>query len=210
MNPLVLYFLFTTVVVAYLMMRVEGAVLSKVIVLTVMFYISSAIWFSFSSYKGWPTDRPATEDAVIMSVVIFDKTKSNPGAIYVTAIPCSGSVSECQEYSVDDGLLSKLSPYKVFGYVPKARNTPKLFEFPYTEANRKAFSEARDNIANGGRSTMKGMKGKQGEGKGDGSGQPTGIDKAGMNGGPDGQENASIDDAPMIVNEGPQDLLRKD
>lgn len=203
---IVVFFLFVTLLIAYLLFKAEGSNALKVVILLVLFYASSAVWFSFDSYKGWPTEASPRDDAIILSVAIFDKTNTSPGSIYVTAIPCTGDVSECETYAEDDGLMTKLSPYRVFGYAPKARNTPRIYEFPYTEENRKAFSEARENVSNGGRSTIKGA-GKKGQGKGGQHGKEE--TEGGMMGG-DGQENAGIDDAPQIINEGPQDLLRKD
>jgi len=206
MSPIVLYFLFITLVVAYLLMRAEGAKFIKVVLIAIMFYVSSAIWFSFETYQGWPTNDRPNDDAVILAVTIFDKTNLEPGAIYVMAIPCVGAVDTCEEYKTDDGIITKLSPYKIFGYVPTAKNTPRLYRFPYTTENRKAFSEARENLSKGGRSTIKG----EGKGKGKGKGAAPGDAEDGDGKSGEGQENAHIDDAPQIVNEGPQDLLRKD
>lgn len=212
MNPIVAYFLIITLLMVYLLMRTEGANAIKVAVIGALFYVSSAVWFSFDSYRGWPTDRRPDRDLVLLSVIIFEETRSTPGAIYAVGIPCATDRTLCDKYTEDDGLLARLSPYKAFGYTPKARNTPRTYEFEYTEENREAFAQAQANIEKGGRSTLRIGERRDdeegGEGGREGDGQ-TADPGAGVQVG-DAAENSGIEGAPDILNEAPEDLLRKD
>ena len=213
MNPIVAYFLIITLLMVYLLMRTEGANAIKVAVVAALFYVSSAVWFSFDSYRGWPTNVPPQQDLVLLSVIIFEETKKTPGAIYATGIPCVTDRALCDKYAEDDGILARLSPYKAFGYASKARNTPRTYEFEYNEENRKAFAQAQANIEKGGRSTLR--VGKQEEGVGSkggrkGSGDETAEPAEEGARGDDAVENSGIEGAPDILNEAPEDLMRKD
>jgi hypothetical protein len=151
---------------------VPGKLGLKIHLALAMFYMASALFFSFDTHKGWPAPDGVTPDKmVIVGVVIFEKTTKSDGMIFVTGIPCSSfdDIARCFEEEHNASLWTKLSPYKIFGYEPDNVNTPRIFEFPYTDKNRKMFGEAKQNIADGGVSIYhKGQNEKEGKGKGKG------------------------------------------
>lgn len=208
MSTVVVFLLVFAVISAFLVYTSRGSLVLKTVLLVLLFYSASAIYYSFDSYRGWPTDTRNKRELVVLSVVIFEKTREDPGAIYVTGIPCAVSPMECLKYAETDTVFKKLSPFKVFGYVPPAANTPRLYEFPYTEENRQKFAAARENIKNGGVSIVEGSESEEsssaGQESGDKSKAESGSDAA------DGQKTEKRDpNAVKIDNLGPEDLLRK-
>ena len=211
---IVVYFLVFSLILGFIFYKIEGFIKTKILAIAMMFYISSAVYFSFDSYMGWPAkDVSVPDKMVLMGILIFDKTTRNDGQIFVMGIPCSAATSanECLSPNSDTSILTMLSPIKIFGYVPEKLNTPRLFSFPYTEENRKAFGEARENIDGGGTSMFykngkpagdqKDETGQDGTGNGDGEGQ------AG-----EGTKNAESEGAKNIYidNRNLKDIIRKD
>lgn len=212
---IVAYFLIFAFVLGWLFFKVDGFVKTKILMIVAMFYVSSAIIFSFDTYMGWPArNEDVPETMVLTNVLIFDKTDNANGYIYVTGIPCIGkkNVDECMQSSNNEMTLRYLNPMKIFGYVPVTVNTPRIYTFPYTDENRKIFGEARDNIKKGGRSVLRrGNSGKVGEdGKGDGNAEGESKGKGGESGeGTKGAESEGAMDI-HVDNEALKDFIRKD
>lgn len=207
---LVPYFLILCSIIAFLFYFVEGKLILKLVSIVGMFYIASAIYFSFESYRGWPaSETEAMDGMVLMSVVIFDKSSKAEGHIFVEGIPCLKG--KCDQDIPQSPLLAELSPFKVFGYIPTVKNYPRLYEFAYTDANRKLFSEAQKNMKDGGRSIF--HRNGKGNKEGNGSGRPSDAkgDKAGYGSG-DGTINGHSTGAPEIYidNQSIKDLLSKE
>lgn len=212
----VVYFLLFAFVLGWLFFKVDGQLKAKVIMIAAMFYVSSAIIFSFDSYMGWPTrDSDAPDTMVLTNVLIFDKTNKSEGYIYVTGIPCSGqkNIDDCMETKKSQTTLGFLSPWRIFGYEPEVVNTPRMYTFPYTDENRKLFAEAKQNIDGGGRSVFKRKgKGQAKDGKGgsgDDDGSPTG--EGGGQGGEGTKDADSEGEMEIYVdNQAITDIIRKD
>jgi uncharacterized membrane protein YgcG len=198
---IVIYFLLFAFVIGWMFLNIKGFTYLKGAMIAAMFYVSSAIIFSFSSYMGWPVEGDnAPDTTVLTSVLIFDKTNTSDGYIYVTGIPCAGqsNIEECMRASKVNSYVASLGAFNIFGYVPTVINTPRIYTFPYTEENRKNFAEARENMANGGRSVMRrGKKNKGGTGEGEG-----GQEGEGQGGG----KSQSGDGTPNSLSEGAQEI----
>jgi uncharacterized membrane protein YgcG len=217
----VAYFLVFAFVFGWLLYNVQGHLAIKTLAAALMFYTSTTIVLSFGSYMGWPTkDKFAPDNMIITSVLIFDKSQTTEGYIYITGIPCGDkSFDECMESTKNETYLGAINVFDVLGYVPPVSNMPRLYEFPYTEENRKMFAEARENIAEGGSSVLK--RGKKGDGSGVGKGEDGEGDGAGDG---DGSESGSggtggLDETPnamggaaeiYVDNRSLKDFLRKD
>lgn len=208
---IVVYFLLFSSVLGFLFLHIKGYLTTKLIMIAAMFYMSSAIVFSFNSYMGWPArDMDAPDGMVLTNVLIFDKTNKSDGYIYVTGIPCgaSASIEEC----MIPHQISVQNPLNLFGYIPSNLNTPRIFLFPYTDSNRKMFFEAKENIEQGGTSRLRhGKKGK-GQGKSNGTGQEGDSEGQGTGQDGEGTPNAESDGANEIYidNQAFRDVLKKD
>ena len=210
----VLYFLVFAAAVAFAFYKIEGYLIAKIAMMIALFYTSAAIVFSFNTYMGWPApDSEAPDRMVMTSVVIFDKTKTDPGSIYVMGIPCSSKkLDECLKSDKDTSLIGELTAFKVFGYSPQLANTPRLYTFPYTEENRKMFGEAQENMQNGGRSVFRrgAKKGGEGEGNGqEGDEETSGKGKAQKGEGTRNAETIGAQDI-FVDNINLRDILKKD
>lgn len=213
-----IYFILYTAIIGYLFYHVKGYLAAKAGMLIVMFYMASAIVFSFDSYMGWPARDSAAPNRMVMTgVVIFDKTNKAPGAIFVTGIPCLGTstISECMESDTNDSVWKGIVAFKIFGYEPPLLNTPRIFEFEYTPENRKMFADAKANMANGGTSVFRrgGKKsGEAGQGEGlEGNSDEAAEGRKGGQGG-EGTKNSRSEGASEIHvdNISLRDILRKD
>lgn len=212
---IILYLLIFALGLGFSFYHVTGYLKTKVALLCAMFYMSSAIIFSFDSYMGWPTDQKNAPDSMIMlNVIIFDKTTKSDGVIYVTGIPCAtaNDVAECMSPIKNESFLTTLNPMKIFGYGPPSINTPRVFEFPYTEHNREIFASAQEVMHEGGQSFFRRGKqtpGKEGDGTGSGQGE---ADGEGMGKTGEGTQNADSEGAQEIYvdNKSLRDIMKKD
>jgi uncharacterized membrane protein YgcG len=214
------YFLVFAFVFGWLLFNVKGHLAVKTVAAFLLFYMSSAIILSFDSYMGWPTrERDAPDNMIISGVMIFDKTATTEGYIYITGIPCGDkSFEECMSATRTESYLGAINYMNVLGYVPPVNNMPRLFQFPYTDENRKMFGDARENIAEGGVSVLKRGKGKgQGKGKGSGKGDEGEGDGEGEeggsssgSGGTDETPNAMGGQEIYVDNISIKDFLKKD
>lgn len=104
----------------------------KIITVTYLFLISSALYFSFETYKGWPTQQ-TIKKAYLVSVEIIQPSKEFPGAIYL--------------WVYDQPEENTNSILNVFSYSDK--NAPRAYYLPFTQGASDNFTEAKKQIENG-------------------------------------------------------------
>ena len=195
---LVIFLLVVCAIMVYLFFKVPGNLIAKVFCTCLMLYISSSVYFSFDSYRGWPVwynDGVTVNGALVVNIMMVDQ---KDGAIYVTAIPC---VKEKECFDASDVassdtsfFTSYLSPYRIFGYIPVRKLTPRIYEFPYNEQTRKMFADAQEQMQQGANVFLKDKKGKLSAGK-DGSPQDGDSENSGKAGqmGPDNTKGGYIE-----------------
>jgi hypothetical protein len=107
----------------------------KLINVTVLVCIASAVYFTFETYKGWPTIEKQNEKARVFAVLIEPPVKGeNDGAIYYWVI----------ERKVEDSFWNK-----VFRYESDMPNSPRSYFIPYSPEAEKVFSRAQQALENG-------------------------------------------------------------
>lgn len=183
---LVLSMIVFSLIIAYMFYHVQKKLWLKVIIIGGMIYLSSAIYFSFGSYMGWPTNGELAPDgALIYSIVITEKPDHSDGAIFVMAVPCFGASDiTClrtvyTDPSKDDSWSAYLkNKLELFGYAPLRKNTPRLYEFPFTQKNRENFSKAKEHMDQEGGSIFlrRGDPGDGGGVAGEGGAEGDGLD----------------------------------
>jgi len=157
----------------------------KIITVTYLFLISSALYFSFETYKGWPTQH-SIKKAYLVSVEIIQPSKDFPGAIYL--------------WVYDQPEEKPNSIVNIFSYSDK--NAPRAYYLPYTQSSNDKFNEAKKQIENGMVVEL------NGEAK-----QP--VESEEQEGGDNGDGNRSdsdVDDyrVPSIKIISPSEILRKE
>lgn len=105
----------------------------KLVVITYLFIISSGIYFSLNTYKGWPSEQKINSGFMIISLII-EPTADSAGKIYVWIMP-------------DETNTNWLN--KIVSYEPKDKYTPRIFEFPYSDEAASEFNKANEAIRNG-------------------------------------------------------------
>lgn len=168
--------------------------LLKILVITMLFIISSFTYFSIESYKGWPTYQKI-KNGTLISVRVEEPRDEFKGAIYLWIIldPYEKSIIE-----------------KVFSY--SVDISPRSYQLPYTQNTADEFLEANEKIKQGFVVKITENKNNQGDGKGDGEGEGDGGDTNGGNGtsDPNGNmgdiENYSVPNLKIIS---PDEILRK-
>jgi hypothetical protein len=129
---LITYFLVFTFV-ASLALYFSKAHLLKFLLVGLLFYITGAIYFSFESYKGWPTSEDFTKVQVMWTDSVQPSKKgADDGAIYVWG------------YEVNDE--RKDIPW--YTYSPPVR-APRAYVFPWTEEFEQKTKEAKEKIKGG-------------------------------------------------------------
>jgi len=102
--------------------------LLKFISVGMLFFIAGAIYFSFESYKGWPTDD--IKDRIrVMSIDIHEPAQEDDGAIYVWGI----SLTQPEN--------------SIFRYVQEG--APRNYVLPFTEESASEFYEAQEKLKKG-------------------------------------------------------------
>lgn len=104
--------------------------LLKLLTVTYLFFVASAMYFSLDTYKGWPTSEKVKE-GVLVFVIVDEPTEVSEGAIYIW---------------VRDSEV-KFFWYQWIGYTPK--DEPRSFILPYTKQTAKTFREAKKKIEEG-------------------------------------------------------------
>lgn len=103
----------------------------KILTVTYLFLISSAVYFSFETYKGWPTQQPI-EKAYLVSVEIIQPSDTFKGAIYLWVY----------DEERDMNILQS-----IFGYSDK--KAPRSYTIPYSQKANADFSEAKKKLEEG-------------------------------------------------------------
>lgn len=115
-----------------LQMFYTKSIFLKLIVVTYLFLVSSAVYFSFETYKGWPsTDRVLKGNLV--AVEILEPSDNHPGAIYLW---------------VYDEKREKNLYQKIFHY-STSMPAPRSYVIPYSKTSKERFEEAKRQIEMG-------------------------------------------------------------
>jgi hypothetical protein len=142
------------------------SLLLKFVSITYLFAVSSGVYFSFDTYKGWPSGEKAGKGFLIYSMVI-EPDDTEPGAIYywaVTEPPESNAFEKFMTY--DFGMTA-----------------PRSYYLPYSKKAASQFSEANEKIRKGflveineDESEQQGGEGSQSESNKGTNKEPTGGD----------------------------------
>ena len=97
-----------------------------------MFMISSGIYFSFDTYKGWPSKEKLEKGYLIYSITI-EPSEDNKGGIFYWAMP----------EETDMGVIEKFLSYQFEMIAPRA------FYLPYSKKAADKFAEANEKIKQG-------------------------------------------------------------
>lgn len=107
----------------------------KLINITVIVFISSAVYFTFETYKGWPTTESIREKARIYSVIITPPVEGvHKGGIYYLA----------KERKKEPTVLEK-----IFRYMSPLPDSPRIYFTEYTEQEERLFSRAQEALEEG-------------------------------------------------------------
>lgn len=156
----------------------------KLTIVTYLFLISSGVYFSFETYKGWPSKEKLNHGYLVYSLIV-EPSKEEPGAIYYWAVP------EKEE-------LSSVRKFFTYNFELTA---PRSYYLPYSKKTASDFAEANQKIKDGYVVEIGGEETKE---SGDGGTQKKGVG----NGTSDGeQENY---DVPHLTIISPDEILRKD
>lgn len=130
----------------------------KIVNVTVLVIISSAVYFTFETYKGWPTIERQHDKARVLGVIIEPPIRGkSDGAIYYWV----------QEKKREDSLFNQ-----IFRYESPFPNSPRSYHLPYSKEAEKRFSEAQQAIQDGNIVMMDpAQTADEGDGKGDKPGQ---------------------------------------
>lgn len=105
----------------------------KCVVVVGLFVAASAVYFSFESYKGWPSDQRRPDTVTLLWVEIYEPKGSDPGHIVIMVRSDSTSIRE------ESG---------IFDYVP-LYDAPRLYEVPYDREAATFYSKAQEAIMGG-------------------------------------------------------------
>ena len=109
--------------------------LLKLVNITVLIFLSSAVYFTFETYKGWPTVEEQTARARVFSVVIITPEQGvHDGGIYYWAL----------ENNPEPTLVEK-----IFRYHTNMPLAPRSYFVKYTPQTEQVFSRARNALQEG-------------------------------------------------------------
>jgi hypothetical protein len=163
------------------------SILVKLVLITYMFVLSSLVYFSFETYKGWPTIQ-AAKTGYIVSVYMEEPTSESKGGIYFWVVDDTANKLT---------LWQKLTHYQFY-----PQPAPRAYYLPHTDKNAKLFSEVKKQLDQGMIVQIDGTE-TTSNGQGDESNTDSSINKDG-NGGD--VENYAVPHLQIIL---PQQLLRK-
>lgn len=160
----------------------------KVAIITSTFVVASLVYFSFETYKGWPT-REEAKTGQIIAISIVEPRGRIPGAIYF--------------WLVDDGAEMTWRE-KLYTYKSDLPDAPRAFWIPYSKDAAKKFGEAQDALEQGMVVTVEGQEsdGKSSNGEGTGTGNAAGEGKA-------GDSRIKDYEVPRLNIEPPDKILKK-
>lgn len=117
----------------------------KIISITTLIALSSLVYFSFESFRGWPT-REVPRSGYVLHIEIIQPNREFAGAIYVWVIDESDKKVE--------GLLNKLITYEY-----EIKPAPRSYYLPYTKESNKMFGDAKKKIEDGFLVKIEGIEG---------------------------------------------------
>lgn len=100
--------------------------------ITYLFAVSSGIYFSFDTYKGWPSKEKIEKGYLIYSVT-FEPSGKDKGAIYYWAVPEEKDMSFVEEFLT----------YRFETIAPRS------YYLPYSKKAAQQFAEANEKIKEG-------------------------------------------------------------
>lgn len=160
----------------------------KLINITFLFVFSSLIYFSFETYKGWPS-KIKIPKGYLVSVMIIQPTQGSPGGIYAWVVHTEEK---------DLNTFERLITYK-FDVQP----SPRSYYIPYSKSANKAFGDAEQKMKEGNIVLIDGQ-GEPSEGQ-DGQGEGGTKDKKGMSNSGDATEYK----VPNLTIISPESILKK-
>jgi hypothetical protein len=120
----------------------------NLLIVTYLFIVASLVYFSFETYKGWPTTDKA-EKGELISVYIVEPRGREPGAIYFWILP-----AEDEDTFIED----------LYTYEPEAmHNPPRAHYTPYTKQKASKFRMAQEALESGMIVTMEDTSSSDGE-----------------------------------------------
>lgn len=129
---LVVAFVFFSIVYA-IQLYFNKSFTLKIFVITIFFMLSSVLYFSFETYKGWPTEQKPT-NGILTGAIVIEPNENDPGAIYLWV------VSEQKESGIIDSIIT---------YRPKSAVTPRAYQLPYTKNFANSVQNAIEQMKNG-------------------------------------------------------------
>lgn len=104
----------------------------KLILITMLFLISSGIYFSFDSYKGWPS-RDRIDRGMLVTSLTIEPSVTEEGAIYLWVVSEKKSLGFWGDFLHYD-----------FGMT-----APRSYYIPYSKKAASKFAEANEKIKQG-------------------------------------------------------------
>lgn len=105
----------------------------KILALTILFVVSSGIYFSFETFKGWPSDANPPEGSDVLGIMVVQPSGGSDGAIYVWV------THPVEVPSAFDNMTSYIPP----GLVPRG------YVLPYTEQAGEEYEAANKKLKKG-------------------------------------------------------------
>lgn len=159
----------------------------RMTIVTYLVLISSGIYFSFETYKGWPSKEKLTHGYLVYSVTI-EPSPEGPGAIYFWAIPEEEDLNVLQDFlTYKFELLS-----------------PRAYYLPYSKEAAQKFGDANEKVKQGFIVEIGGEQKKSGQENGEGDQQQDG--ESGSSSGSGEQQKY---DVPHLTIISPDEVLRK-
>lgn len=160
----------------------------KFFVVTYLFVVSSAIYFSFDSFKGWPSDEKIHK-AYLLAVHIVQPSPQNKGGIYVWTL------EERKEPRIFE---------KLFGL--NNVDVPRSYYLPFSTKGEQAFAEAENQLKKG---MFVILDGDLPENKGEGEQQSEGNNQNATQGDGDAVDSGEEYNGPRITIVSPEEVMRK-
>ena len=108
----------------------------RIPMITFLFIISSWIYFSFDSYKGWPTRNAPKVGSEVLWVIIREPSNNIKGSIFIWV----KEKAELREKNLFEKLLT---------YYPEDYRTPRSYRLPFSKESQDEYSNALNKIKQG-------------------------------------------------------------
>ncbi len=106
----------------------------KLATITFLFVISSGVYFSFETYKGWPTNEKV-DSGYLLSSLIINPSAVDPGSIYFWVV------------GKEEPKLTYVQ--SIFTYTFEFLNSPRSYRIPYSEEAAEKFAMAQQKLLEG-------------------------------------------------------------